>query len=422
MIFIISQSQKSFIFNVQNKLQLTLQQGIANFIPKNQKSKYYYVHNSKYKKHRCLHYFTSNNYSQQTLNYYQLLGVSQNATQEEIKKAYFKKAKDLHPDAVGYQKEDLTSKQQQYQDQLQDTFKRITDAYNTLKDPDARQKYDYDNFIYQQAEEMNLNNTRYQQSRGFYQHRTKNAYSYDWYRDQDAQDGQSKYTYGERGFNNDYSYNRARYQERYREFYRDYDKVHNPNSYTTSETFKSTFDKTPTWRRYKFHWIAILGLFILYDFVRDAYLDTVNQMTEEELDQKIKELKEQRGLFQQKDAELRRENFILSKQTTVNDPVYVQEKRRAQYEKELADQKVKIEVSYIDTTNQNPYMANKDRVKKYKNSQEFYTGQNALLEFAKNEKIKIEKTPDALMKQKKMEKPKRVTLQEIPYLADDEYI
>ncbi|KAL4474849.1 hypothetical protein ABPG74_001545 [Tetrahymena malaccensis] len=263
---------------------------------------------------------------------------------------------------------------------------------------------------------------RYQQSRGFYQHRTKNAYSYDWYRDQDAQDGQNRYTYGERGFNNDYSFNKARYQERYREFYRDYDKVHNPNSYTTSETFKSTFDKTPTWRRYKFHWIAILGLFILYDFIRDAYLDSVNQMTEEELDQKIKELKEQRGMFQQKDAELRRENFILSKQTTVNDPVYVQEKRRAQYEKELADQKVKIEVSYIDTTNQNPYMANKDRVKKFKNSQEFYTGQNALLEFAKNEKVKIEKTPDALMKQKKMEKPKRITLQEVVQLADDEYI
>lgn len=63
-------------------------------------------------------------------DYYSILGVSRNATQEEIKKAYRKLALQHHPDKnLGNQ--DADSK-----------FKEIAQAYDTLGDPEKRKKYD----------------------------------------------------------------------------------------------------------------------------------------------------------------------------------------------------------------------------------------------------------------------------------------
>lgn len=45
-----------------------------------------------------------------------------------------------------------------------------------------------------------------------------------------------------------------------------------------------------------------------------------------------------------------------------------------------------------------------------------------MLEYGKNEKLKIEKTPEAEMRLKKIEKPSRITLKEVIQYADDEYI
>jgi CheY-like chemotaxis protein/tetratricopeptide (TPR) repeat protein len=71
-----------------------------------------------------------------TLNYYELLDIPNDAEVSEIKKAYFRLAKDLHPDKFASNKFDdirgRTSK----------VFSKIADAYQTLSDEEQRAKYD----------------------------------------------------------------------------------------------------------------------------------------------------------------------------------------------------------------------------------------------------------------------------------------
>lgn len=63
-------------------------------------------------------------------DYYELLGVSRNATPEEIKAAYRKMARKYHPD-VNREDENASEK-----------FKEINDAYEVLSDPQKRSVYD----------------------------------------------------------------------------------------------------------------------------------------------------------------------------------------------------------------------------------------------------------------------------------------
>jgi molecular chaperone DnaJ len=62
-------------------------------------------------------------------DYYQDLGVSRDATAEEIKRAYRKKARTLHPDVNP-------------SPEAEEQFKRVSQAYDVLSDPDKRRSYD----------------------------------------------------------------------------------------------------------------------------------------------------------------------------------------------------------------------------------------------------------------------------------------
>jgi curved DNA-binding protein CbpA len=68
----------------------------------------------------------------QTITHYDVLGVSQEASEQEIRSAFRRLTIEHHPDKfAGSARE-----------QAEEQFQRITEAFNVLSRPDARQKYD----------------------------------------------------------------------------------------------------------------------------------------------------------------------------------------------------------------------------------------------------------------------------------------
>ncbi|MBS1519058.1 MAG: DnaJ domain-containing protein [Bacteroidetes bacterium] len=99
-------------------------------------------------------------------DYYKILGVNKNATQDEIKKAYRKLAVKYHPDKNKGKKE------------AEEKFKEINEANEVLGDKDKRKKYD----------ELGENWKYYQQSGG--------QQDFDWSQYANQGSGYTQYTYG----------------------------------------------------------------------------------------------------------------------------------------------------------------------------------------------------------------------------------
>ena len=90
------------------------------------------------------------------IDYYKILGVDKNATQEEIKKAYRKLARKHHPDLNPNDKN------------AKSNFQQINEANEVLSDPEKRKKYDQYGKDWQHAEQFEKAQQNQKQSSGSY--------------------------------------------------------------------------------------------------------------------------------------------------------------------------------------------------------------------------------------------------------------
>ena len=76
------------------------------------------------------------------IDYYKILGIEKNASQQEIKNAYRKLARKYHPDL---NPDDKNAKA---------NFQQINEAHEVLSDPEKRKKYDQHGKDWQHADQF----------------------------------------------------------------------------------------------------------------------------------------------------------------------------------------------------------------------------------------------------------------------------
>lgn len=75
-------------------------------------------------------------------DYYEIMGVARNTSQEDLKKAYRRLARQYHPDLHSGSRKS----------QMEQKFKELNEAYEVLGNPEARKKYDRYGHRWQEAE------------------------------------------------------------------------------------------------------------------------------------------------------------------------------------------------------------------------------------------------------------------------------
>jgi len=93
------------------------------------------------------------------IDYYKVLGINKNATQDEIRAAYRKLARKHHPDLNQNDRE------------ANKKFQQINEANEVLSDPENRKKYDAYGEHWQHADQYEK--ARQQQGSGELQHKTQ---------------------------------------------------------------------------------------------------------------------------------------------------------------------------------------------------------------------------------------------------------